>query len=441
MFNNVYVKTLQKGKDGSTWHNGIVSGATEGGYTTAADGSGHTIVATKGDLLFEIVRNEFFVWTGSMWEYLSRVGADLSDGVVTTSKLSDGAVTTAKLHDGSVTTDKLDDAAVTNAKLGDSAVTTVKLHDGSVTTDKLDDAAVTTAKLGDSAVTSAKLVAKNVTTAKLADKAVTSAKLGDGAVTTGKISDGAVTIAKLDPGFSHNSIGRGKSLGTSVTTAQWSAIESGEFTDLYIGDYWTFDSVKYRIAAFDYYGRNGVTDHHIVLIPDTALMPGSVMHYVSSNSNGYTGTDMYTTHIPAIIEAIRQSAGIDTSRILLHQLYLSSAVSQSGIVTALTAANVKGAPMTMANVFGWTPNNINTSDTDPIIADSDNTQFPLFHLFPSLIPTSIYRYWLRDPIDTQRFLVVTPDGIVQSQKASDDSSGTVPVGVRPAFCIYVPQSA
>jgi len=35
----------------------------------------------------------------------------------------------------------------------------------------------------------------------------------------------------------HNSIYRGISLGTSVTTAQWNAIAAGTFEDMYIGDY------------------------------------------------------------------------------------------------------------------------------------------------------------------------------------------------------------
>lgn len=37
----------------------------------------------------------------------------------------------------------------------------------------------------------------------------------------------------------HNSIYRGKYLGSSVTAEQYLAISTGAFTDLYIGDYWT----------------------------------------------------------------------------------------------------------------------------------------------------------------------------------------------------------
>ena len=72
----------------------------------------------------------------------------------------------------------------------------------------------------------------------------------------------------------HNSVYRGKYLGTSVTDAQWTAIRNGTFEDLYIGDYWTIDGINYRIAAFDYYYRTGDTScdtHHVVLVPDVIM--------------------------------------------------------------------------------------------------------------------------------------------------------------------------
>ena len=73
-YNDVYVKTLQKGKDGATWHNGTVSRPISGSsdYQSATDGSGKTIAAVKGDLLFETNLCHFFVWDGSKWKYLSR---------------------------------------------------------------------------------------------------------------------------------------------------------------------------------------------------------------------------------------------------------------------------------------------------------------------------------------------------------------------------------
>ena len=58
-------------------------------------------------------------------------------------------------------------------------------------------------------------------------------------------------------GVAHNTLYRGKYLGTSVTATQYTAISAGTFEDLYIGDYWTIGGVNYRIAAFDYYWNCG----------------------------------------------------------------------------------------------------------------------------------------------------------------------------------------
>lgn len=77
----------------------------------------------------------------------------------------------------------------------------------------------------------------------------------DGTNGTRKISasDAAVEFAGLVSAVNHRNIYRGKSLGTSVTAAQKAAIANGTFDDLFIGDYWTIGSIKYRIADMDYW--------------------------------------------------------------------------------------------------------------------------------------------------------------------------------------------
>lgn len=60
------------------------------------------------------------------------------------------------------------------------------------------------------------------------------------------------TEAKIAPllfnnAGAHNAIYRGKSLGSTVTTAQYAAIKAGTFDDLYIGDYWTIGGVNYPV--------------------------------------------------------------------------------------------------------------------------------------------------------------------------------------------------
>ena len=85
----------------------------------------------------------------------------------------------------------------------------------------------------------------------------------------------------------HNSIYRGKNLGSVFTDEQKEAVRSGTFDDLFIGDYWNFENVSYNwedddgsiqtstwsgkmcVAHFDYHSGNA--HHQMMLIPSKAL--------------------------------------------------------------------------------------------------------------------------------------------------------------------------
>ena len=98
---------------------------------------------------------------------------------------------------------------------------------------------------------------------------------------------------------SHNSIYRGKYLGNSVSTAQYTAIRNGTFEDLFIGDYWTIGNINYRIAAFDYFFNTGdinCTTHHVVIVPDKCLYTAK-MNDTDTTQGGYAGSKMYRTEL------------------------------------------------------------------------------------------------------------------------------------------------
>lgn len=72
----------------------------------------------------------------------------------------------------------------------------------------------------------------------------------------------------------HNSIFRGKNLGTSYTSAMSKAIQDGTFDDLYVGDYLTINGTVYRIAGFNIIkncGDNVSIGNNMCLVPDSAL--------------------------------------------------------------------------------------------------------------------------------------------------------------------------
>ena len=232
-----------------------------------------------------------------------------------------------------------------------------------------------------------------------------------------------------DGAGAHNSIYRGKYLGSSVTTEQWAAIGDGSFRDLFIGDYWTIDGINYRIAAFDYYYRTGETEcttHHATLVPDTNMYT----HYMNSENvttGAYPNSAMYASGLDQAKTTIKAAFG--ESHLLVHDQYFPNAVSNgytSGgawytgqSVNLMTEQNVYGC-----KVFGNCINGTNW----PYSYTIDKSQYPLFALNPYMISNRQW-YWLRDVASSTYFAYVTTSGNCGSYAAS------AALGVRPAFSI------
>ncbi len=233
----------------------------------------------------------------------------------------------------------------------------------------------------------------------------------------------------LNNAGAHNSIYRGKSLGSSVTADQWAAIQAGTFDNLYIGDYWTINSMNYRIAVFDYYyltGDTAFTDHHAVIVPDAPLYSAQ-MNTSNVTTGAYVGSAMYTSNLATAKTTINSAFG--QAHVLSHRQYLKNAVTNGyesagawydSTVELMTEQNVYGGKI-FANCIQGT--NFATQYT------VDKSQYPLFALNPYMISLNRSGYWLRDVVSASSFALVNGGGVAYSYAAS--YSG----GVRPAFCI------
>lgn len=250
------------------------------------------------------------------------------------------------------------------------------------------------------------------------------------------------TEAKIAPllfnnAGAHNAIYRGKSLGSTVTTAQYAAIKAGTFDDLYIGDYWTIGGVNYRIAAFDYYlnsGDTSCTTHHVVIVPDTCLY-NAQMHNTSSGgyeggaanttTGGYVGSDMYKSNLEQAKTTIKSAF---SGHVLKHRIYLTNAVA-NGRASSSAWCDSEVDLMCEQMVYGsgiFSP--VSDGSNVPANYRVEKSQLPLFQHEPSRICNHA-AWWLRDVITASDFAFVSGYGLASCYTASFS------LGVRPAFCI------
>ena len=236
---------------------------------------------------------------------------------------------------------------------------------------------------------------------------------------------GGSALSIEDNAAAHNMVYRGKALGTSVTSEQWTAIKAGAFKDLYLGDYWSIGGMDYIIAAFDYWyqcGDTACTTHHVVIIPRNHLY---TYHMNASNTTegGYVGSDMYKNGLTQAKATFNSAFG--SAHILNHREHLTNAVSNGrpsgGTWYDSTVELPNENMMYGSHIFAPASDGTNIPNNYTI----SKSQLPLFRLAPWLSFTRSYWCWLRDVVSAAYFANADNYGICNADNASYEA------GVRP----------
>lgn len=229
----------------------------------------------------------------------------------------------------------------------------------------------------------------------------------------------------------HNSIYRGKNLGTAPTDAQYDSIKSGKFTGIWLGDYWSNGDIIYRNGGANYFGKagdNSVPPNHILVITDSVVLSadGQTTKYMQDADTipgtGYIGTKMWTDTLPN--SALPIFSNIFGSHILSHKEILSTSAS-NGAAASWNWISVKINIPNQAMVYGHTPWKQGVYG-DGYQTGSRKTLLPLFAVRPDLVHTRSGAYWLSDFASSTDFAIVASDGIANHVRASYTLGGVRP---------------
>lgn len=251
--------------------------------------------------------------------------------------------------------------------------------------------------------------------------------------------------ANNNAGF-HNSFFRGKSLGTSFTTAQHNAISAGTFDDMFIGDYWTIGGIDYVICHFDYYYRCSDSDinyHHIVVMPRGVMTGLSVTktsaetsdgyyqwNETNTTSGGYIASRMRTVIMPACDTKVKAAFGSSYVK-TISELYPNGHDASTGRANgwAWTSTDLACDLCNETMVYGAQVWSISNDGRPGYEVGIDKWQLAIFRLYPAFANIRAY-WWLRSVSSAAFAAFVSGYGFADSY-----CGASYALGVRPRFLV------
>lgn len=244
------------------------------------------------------------------------------------------------------------------------------------------------------------------------------------------------TLINDDP-IHHRSKYRGDYLGETATQEQIEAIRDGSFEDLYIGDYWGNDDVKYTIADIDYFyspifAQNPnvagyydcLKDHHLLVIFEMFYFS---KYNTSDLRQGYAGS--YAKSVLNNYVTILESV-FSQGNILEHSEYMSTGVDNSN-PPKITNIRIPSQLdlLTETMIFGQNrSSNVNANS----VPTNANQQLAIFNLNPS----EIYNFSERRGCDPLRDVVSRDSYRCINERRIEDKEYSKTIGdIRPYFLL------
>jgi len=230
----------------------------------------------------------------------------------------------------------------------------------------------------------------------------------------------------------HNSIFRGKYLGTSLSAAQSAQIQAGTFDDLFVGDYWTINGVNWRIADFDPYyrcGDNISLGHHIAVVPDTNLY-STMWNDTNTTAGGYVASKIRaniksSTNGSAEGAELKVIAAFGSSHVLSYRAIYPSTYDTSGNATGWAWVDARVELMNENEVYGSQVWSVGGKGYE---VGMNKRQLSLFRIAPQFINIRA-SWWLRSVASATAAAVVYSGGHAHYYGASGS------LGVRPLSLI------
>lgn len=249
-----------------------------------------------------------------------------------------------------------------------------------------------------------------------------------------------------DVAAAHRNIYRGKNMtNVLLLSALSTQLSSGDFSNLYIGDYWTLPvtvddttkNINFRIADFNYWkyqGDTSLTRNHVVFVPDTPLK-NMQMQETNTTVGGVTASLVWTSLQDDLYEAVN-AASCMNGHVLTHRNWFP--VTMNPDIQSAAGGGLMGGMVTTAGE--WKDVKLGLMSEPMVIGgtaltstgyevECAKTQFALFRLDPTWINgrASRYTWWLGAGAFSGAFVSVGGHGTIRADGASATR------GVRPYF--------